>query len=223
MSKLRIAFLTLLAACALNAVLAVSAYAEEEAEMLLNGTAITSEVEAEIPSTLLLEDMSATLKPDVLCSWLFVVDFRNRNLGYYILVLDLGKTTEISESKPLTCEASSACESSTATAYPTHLEWHYELLGIIFRRWMLLEDEETKPGLPGFTVLCHTILGTITDTCEGATEAEMTNVSGGVELTYSENEEITPAANCSLGGAKSGLIVGTGVVKAVSGGTLAVS
>jgi hypothetical protein len=222
MSKLRIALLTLLAACAFNAALAASAHAEEEAEMLLNGTPVTSGVEAEISSTLLLEDMSATGKPDVLCSWLFVVDYLNPHLGYYILVLDLAKE-EVSESKPLTCESSSTCESSKATIYPIHLQWHYELLGFLRPRWMLLENEETKPGLPGFTVLCHTILGTITDTCEGATESEMVNVSGGVELIDSENEEITPAVNCSLGGAKSGLIVGTGLMQAVGGGTLAES
>ncbi|HEY5285835.1 MAG TPA: hypothetical protein VIJ50_01865 [Solirubrobacteraceae bacterium] len=219
MSKLRIVFLILFAACALNAVLAVSAYAEEEAEMLLNGVAIKSGVEAEISSTMLLEDMNAPVKVDVLCSWLFVVDYSNPSLGYYILVLDLAKTEEV----PLDCEASPSgtCENNLALVTSIHLAWHYELLR---RRWMLLEDEETKPGEPGFEVLCQSsLLGDIKDTCTGPTEAELSNVTGGVELNFSENEEITPAVNCTLGGTKSGLIAGKGLMTPIGGGTLTLS
>ncbi|HEY5287011.1 MAG TPA: hypothetical protein VIJ50_07895 [Solirubrobacteraceae bacterium] len=77
-------------------------------------------------------------------------------------------------------------------------------------------------GNPGYSIVCKTILGTTKDLCSGATASEEINVTGGVESIFSENEEITPAQTCEVGGAKSALLVGSAVLKPDSG-TLTVS
>ena len=77
-------------------------------------------------------------------------------------------------------------------------------------------------GEPGYELSCPTLIGIQTDLCEGKPDADMNNVVGGVESVFEENETTNPRGNCSMGGAKSWLTVGKGVM-APSSGTLTVS
>lgn len=72
--------------------------------------------------------------------------------------------------------------------------------------------KEIGNGEPGWTVVCNTILGEVTDTCEGATSAKTTDneVKGVVEAEF---EAKSAKATCTLGGAKAGTMRGSLTVK----------
>jgi hypothetical protein len=76
----------------------------------------------------------------------------------------------------------------------------------------------------GYEVECKTPLGTLANTCEGETSAELKNVTGGVEGIFNAAAPISSqATNCTLTGTGTGLLEGKGLITLENGLTLTVS
>lgn len=123
---------------------------------------------------------------------------------------------------PLSCTITTkgACEEangSLISVTPVDLPWttSVALSGTAFT------DAITKE--PGYLIECKALGIKVDDTCKGNTSTELVNVATGVEGIFSESETITPAANCTIGGEKAGLAVGSGITTHLTGGTLSVS
>jgi hypothetical protein len=212
MRKIQTVGLALVAVLAMSAVAVASASA---AEWLLNGAKITAATSAPSEGALTLEDTKApggAVKVE--CSGKFVGTVGPLAADSITEVLSLTGTSTIS----CTIITHGACEGTTAEVKGIHLPWTTELL--------LATETEFRDdivsgtgGEPGYTVVCKTILGNVTDTCTGKTSSEELNVTGGVEGIFEAKSE---KANCSLGGTGSGVILGKGISKTASG-TLTVS
>jgi hypothetical protein len=232
MRKFRILAFVLVAVCGLCAIAASAAFAAEElpAEYLWEGAKIAEK--AELPflvandpetSTLLLEDMKATGGAvDVNCSGMFN--------GVIMGPKDalITEALSLTGSKTISCAFGSnkgLCEGTTATVTAVDLPWLVEplLVGTTFAE-DIVESAEDKTGLPGYKTECETIIGKVSDTCTGDTGAIARNVAGGIESEFSEtNEAVTIPGNCTLGGAKEGLLAGVGLITDTAGGTLSIS
>ncbi|HEY5287012.1 MAG TPA: hypothetical protein VIJ50_07900 [Solirubrobacteraceae bacterium] len=209
MRKIKILGLAIVAVCVLGSIAVASASAAPE--WLVGGAKMESSLLVESEGNLLLEDM--TLGVDVTCSGKFIGTVGPGAKDLITEVLDL------ENKNPLSCKAS-ICEGELVAVTPVNLPWETELLLITVGGKEIMVD--MLLGSPGYSISCKTILGTTKDVCTGATASEEINVTGGVEGVFSENEEITAPGTCEVGGAKSGLVVGSGVSKPDSG-TLTVS
>jgi hypothetical protein len=209
MKKIHVIMLSLVAVFAFSA-FASSAFAADE--WLANGAAISTALTANTEGELLLEDTSLGL--DVNCSGKFEGTVGPGAADEITKVVDLeGKN-------PLHCSAAS-CEGGLATVTPVHLPWKTKV--VLSGEKFLDELGPGTGGEPGYKVSGCKILGIeTTDECTGKTDSELTNGTGDVNGTFSENEAITPRGNCTFGGEKKGLVVGTGLTS-VSGVTLSVS
>jgi len=229
MRKIQILGLALFAVFALAAVSASSAFAE--AELLLNGAKMTAaqEIPTEDTGELLLEDMGATGKPDVLCSGTFDGHTEGPLLGLVTAVLNLAK--EGSGTLVECVDDNNVC-SSPVDVTALNLPWHFEILlmvGGTFWYYLFMLLFETGK-VPAYEVDCNSLLGLVADTCETPNQEDgssgpMENATGGLLTEFSESEnanEGTVPGNCSVGGAKMGLLAGDGFLTSTSG-TLTVS
>lgn len=219
MSKFKTIPLALVAVFALSAVVSATASATQ---WLITGTSLSGTLSVTIGETLLLEDMGATPKLDVLCSGFFDGSITAPNLDEITKVLNLAKAEEI----PLDCTVDSptgACEENLATVTPIHLPWLTELLLVSGTTTLWLDDLTGTGGEPGYEVLCQSsLLGDVKDTCSANTSANVENTASGLLVEFSEEEAVTPPGNCTLGGSKEGLVVGNGFMTPDEG-TLTVS
>ena len=234
MKKIEIVWVALFAVLAFSAVVASSAFAEDT-QWLWEGNEVTAELAVDTAGELLLEDAGASLKFDILCSGLFggvvggLLGTAGPPLGEVNDVEDLvGNLTSATVTKPLDCETETSCAEKLANVTPINLPWKTELLlethvGVSEFIDDFTSDNGVAGAKPGYTVDC-TVLGVLLeDTCTGEPKALLENETGGVLGTFDENEGVNTAGECSLGGAKSGLVIGSGLMTHTGGGTLSVS
>jgi hypothetical protein len=194
-------------------------------KFLLNGEEVKSETMASQGSgEISLEDMKAPGPPDILCSK--IEDYTGwwpfRRLVQWLMLNATPLLIDGTEGEPgVLCDSEDmkgVCSSVTVAV--RGLPWKTEVVLSGSTYVELILSEAGK--VPGYTVDCTTILGLIEDVCTGEMGMILTNVSGGVNAEFSENETINPPLNCSLGGEKSGLVLGSSLITS-SSGTLTVS
>jgi hypothetical protein len=197
--------LAIMAALAMSAVAAGSASAAHQ--WLIGHAAITSPVTIHSHGLLLLEDTKATGGAvKVHCAGHDV-----GTVGPGALDLVTKVTLELlGTKKQIACNIDTAGQcKQPVTAEAVNLPWHTELTlitlgGIPTVRDMLMSS---GAGNPGWAVTCNTILGNVTDTCTLALgHTGVQNVSTGVNAIFDAN---SPNANCSQGGAGTGVVRGT--------------
>jgi hypothetical protein len=212
MRKIQITIAAFVVALTVSAIASGSALALNK--FLLNGNAITEEIDVTLTGEFLLEDMGAFGTPDVLCSlfWDGTIKPPGKT-GFVSEVLMLnGENLE----NMVDCEGQKLCMGAE------------NLLSVLELPWLLVADfsdpeagEATKE--PTLKLTCKTSLGNMSDTCSGAIGGPATNEEdGNILFELSENELVSPTLNCTIGGAKSGLMVGT-VVLSSPAGMMAVS
>ena len=225
MRKIYVLAMALFALCAVSFAGASSALAVSK--ILAGGAEIgAGGIAARVTDEFLFEDMSATGKPDILCSKTWSITISAGGVtGQITAVLNLkNELVEDAATKGdlLECTATSTC-SNPVDMIATNLPWNIEvvLVGGTFVSLIL----NGGAGQPGYTFDCNTIIGLLSDTCTGELGAILTNEAGGLLGEFSEtNEAITTPVNCTLGGEKQGLFAGTGFLVNLSGtGALTVS
>ena len=220
MKKLHIIGLALVAVFAFAAISVATASAETTllAEWLAGGTQVSENTAATNEGELLLEDMGTGT--DVSCSGKFVGTIGLSGVDSITLVEDLeGKDNSLN----CVITAKGACEEangSLITVVPVNLPWA-TLLYLMADGTFLDEISSSGAGAPGYLVECKALGIKVDDTCSGATQTVETNVTGAVEGAFSENETTTPPGNCTIGGSKQGLVVGSG--KSTTPASLSVS
>ena len=235
MKKIHLIGLALFAALAVSAVAVASAFAVEPV-WLLNGAVLTGAVKVDLANIagtkLLIEDMKTGT--DLLCSGLFEGTINSNGKDEITLVEDLEAkdVTKANEGNAETgwvdCEISAKglCEEANGAltkVFPLGLPWKTQLLLIVVGGKEIIVDDLQGTTL-GYLVECLSFGVKVDDACTGETSGEVLNVVGGVESIFNEaNLEITPAVNCTIGGAKEGLQSGAGLVTPTAGGTVTVS
>lgn len=197
--------------CAMGAVVAGEAFAEElPAEFLSTEGPVIQGLKTIETAALLIEDMRAPGGAiDILCS----VQIEGEFLTELRKDLDITKVVSLAGATDIRCAftARGACTGTEALIEAINLPWLREpiLLGVNFFTPLL----GTGAGNPGYRLVCTTILGESEDKCTdedaGSTD---TNITEGISEEYPEsNEEINPPGNCTLGGTGAWLIVGSGI------------
>ncbi len=215
MKKIHILGVTLFAMFAFGALSAGSAFAAETAQWLVDsGTIALGEainVNVSVNSTgLLLEDMNATLKPEVLCT-------KAEGLGF---VYSNGED-EIVEG---TCTASESMTSGvTCTApKPVDLPWLTQLVQETSGEYLDLIKSDGK-GEPGWQVECTALGVKVSDTCvteNGKPVQKNDEATEEVESIFALEVEKSEEANCTVGGKEEGLLAGSLFLTALVGGVL---
>jgi hypothetical protein len=228
MKSFRLVGVAMLALFAFGAVLAASASAVTFllAEWLVNGVAVTTELLAESPGTLVLRDTG--LKAAVECEG-FVDGWVGPNsLGYASEVLNTAKeaisTTNLT-SLAFTCTPVETCSGTTAELWALNLGYESEVelmedSGSIYYVSLILPH--AGGGEPGWSIGC-TVLGIKEeDECTGPSTAGKEGAAGELTLSGTSLLEVFSKAfselaegklgNCSLGGE------GTGEVTSSKGG-----
>lgn len=230
MKSLRLVVGILMAACIGSAFAAVSAPASFLlAEWLLNGVRLTENDLVEIEGEILLVDLSASVKPDILCSGIYFGWVGPEALGWVSEVLNLD--LEPISITPLTVlallclvDGTSGCEASTPTVdvYPVGLPWEIEIelleqVGVFF----IVLFFKHGGGRIGWEITNCLVLG-LSQTDECTNESNETIAGAAAELTLegtlllgSFSEEITllagvKLANCTQGGVERGVVEGGG-------------
>jgi hypothetical protein len=209
MRKIQIIGLALFAMFAFAAVSVTTASAETTllAEWLVEGKPVTASTATVNEGELLLEDMSTAT--DVLCSGKFVGTIGANGVDSITLVEDLEAKDNL-----LNCiiTAKGACEEANGSLIlvtPVNLPWATKLI-LMENGEFLDEIFSSGVGNPGYLIECKALGIKVDDTCTGITQTQEKNVTGGVEGIFNESEAITPAGNCTIGGEKAGLVVGSG-------------
>lgn len=217
MRKFKVLTIALAAICAFGA-LSVS-QASAVSKVLVNAAEPANETLLIVGDELLLEDMNAVGKPDILCSGEFdFLTFEKGTLLFIDEVLMLGGELLADESGNDMVDCTSmngTCEGEVLVS-AVNLPWHVviELSGTTYIGHIANEAGKT----PGYTTDCNTFLGLVADTCTGETGAILTNETGGVLGVFSEtNETITLPGNCTVGGEKQALLAGEGLITSPSG------
>jgi hypothetical protein len=192
---------------AMSAVAASSASAAEELphEWLLNGLLIAKPIKIHSLFLILLTDLHATGgEVKVHCK-----GFNSGTVGPHALDLVETVTAELlgtNDKVPCTFDKAGACLTSTApTLLALHLPWHTH----IYLEGTEVRDDIVSDGNgdPGWAVTCKTIIGNVTDDCTAPLgSAALENIMGGGVLALFD--ALTPAANCSQGGALAGHVTG---------------
>lgn len=229
MRKFQIFGLAVFAVLAFGVLSVASATAAPK--LLLNGANTTELKLTEITGELLIEDKAE--KVDLLCSSVSDIDVAAGGELFEINEILMLSKELLAENEAVLgvvqvgdmveCEAMEGpCEGSGAEAIlitAVNLPWNVDVLlvevgGVNLYRGDLLPNASGDE--PGFIVDCETVVGLITDECviEGETGLVLANEAGGLLGEFSESEEITKRGNCSLGGAKSTVIVGDGLFSA---------
>lgn len=244
MKKVHATGLSLIAAAAVCAVSAASALAADE--WLANGAPIAAALVVEIPMELTLISLTSaggTILEEIACSVIFdgkvgpvaagvIEDMTNLTNEF---IGELGMLNE----RFLDCEVIKDNESLSACVIHSLVEvwldalnlelgltWttQIELMGAepLFLNHIFGGGVEKEPG---YVLKCKLNGGnTIEELCESLRSAALENVVGGVKMTFNwENPIDTEIANCSLLGANTGALKGSGVIKLTNGETLSVS
>jgi hypothetical protein len=234
MKRFRLMGVTMVALFAFGAILAASASAATFllAEWLDGGTAVTTELLTEVTGELLLEDVK--LKSAVLCSGVLDGWVGPNSLDYVSEVLTLGggsvNTTALSASG-LSCTPQTGCESGkAATAWAVNLGWETEAelmedTGGPFLVDLLTSTHGAKTV--GWELECTVLLVKDSDECtvtEGVAELtlEGTALLGSFSDGFTELAGLK-LAECTLGGAETGVVEGNGTYSASGGGELTAS
>jgi hypothetical protein len=218
MRNIQILAFTLFAICAFSASAAMSASA---GELLLNGAKITGEIPIQVTGEMLFEDMGASGIPDLLCSGIAVGHTVTGTLGFGTAVLTLagvetGGTVECTDDK----NVCSGAVLLTSLNLPWHIE--IELMTAGINEFLALTVAEVGK-VPMYQVDCNSLLGLITDECEGVSSGRLENTAEGLLLEIGGSAETAPGS-CSLGGANQELLESLGkLIVSSSSGTLAVS
>jgi hypothetical protein len=217
MLRIQMIGLAILAALAMSAVAAGSASAEKWQWLLFHSATgvhllLNKEELVESEGLVLLEDSKATGgATQVHCH-----GFDLGTIGPHALDLVLSVTAEALGTKksiPCTFDKVGLCKSGTTpTAEAVHLPWHTELVELKAGKVSDLILGEGA-GAPGWAVTCTNILGgKTTDECteeSGKPAAPFVENDGSLGVLARFEEENTPPAKCSLGGATSGHVSGT--------------
>lgn len=222
--------LAAIAALAFSVIAVASASAATE--WLLNGAAIgtATEVTTTGELTTLADTGTGT---EVKCSGIFDGTVGPGAVDKIEKILNLSKVEETTENlakvvvPAVSCTVVKAglCSVSVGAliwVIPIHLPWTTSLTLPEATLWVDSITTGTG-GEPGYEVSCPTVLGTQTDVCEGKPGAVVTNVTGGVEGVFENNEATNPRGKCSIGGAKTALTLGSGLTALTGAGTLTVS
>jgi hypothetical protein len=191
-------------------------------EFLLNGEAITTEMNFEGESEIAIEDMGGLSKTTILCSkYEDYSGFWPFRLLLEWLMLDrkplLSNGVEGTPGVLADCVNHAAVCSGEPTVAVIGLSWEQGELVLEGETFVMLvlKNEANEPG---FEIKC-TILGIpMTDLCTGEMSWVLHNVTGGVNAELAAGIEL----NCSIGGAKQGLVSGSSLLTS-SLGTLSVS
>lgn len=219
MRKFSLLVLSLTAALAFGAMTVSSAFGASA--VLLNGAVPSALFGVEMTGEFLFEDMKEP--PDILCSGIFDMDIEAGGVTGAIesfLTLTKELLEVVGGGDLVECEehgTSKLC-SNPVDVVTVGLPWPFETMLTAGGLWYLLINPHAGGPGPGIILDCNSILGLIEDTCSGPTGAQLINGVSGLEMSFLEaNEEITPAGNCTLGGAKEFLILGVGVLTSPSG------
>jgi hypothetical protein len=229
--KLQVSFVMLLATLASSSMLVASASATPTGEQwLYNGEEVTSSLNIEVSTELLLEDTDAGgIKTATQCSMILKGSVKGAE-GEISEILNLAKEaislTPLSGTS-LSCTNKENCESSKVWA--VDLSWPIApgAVEASEKELFIFTALEGSKGSPGWYVEC-TVLGIkSSDECTYEDlEAEAKNVTGGIEATFSkaqEEELLVPLGTCSISKGETGVVEGSGTIKATEGGTLSVS
>ena len=212
MKKIHILGVALFAMFAFGVVSAGSAFAVETAQWLVDAAtiALTEKVNVDLTTNsagILLEDMNATLKPDVLCLTVAkALGFLYSNGEDEVVE---GECTEVeSMTSGVTC----------SSVKPVNLPWLTQLVQESSGAFLDLIKSDGK-GIPGWEVECTALGVKVTDKCEtenGKPEQLNNTSTEEVEATFLESVAESEEAKCSVGGEKEGLVVGTLLTDALS-------
>lgn len=207
MHILSIALLSMFAVCAVSA---GSAFAVETTQWLIDGTSIPlAEMwNVNITAELLLEDMNATLKPDVLCLEVLGLQWLLSNGEGQVVELECMKVEVMTSG--ITCEIPK----------PLNLPWLSELLqGVTGGKEFFFQRWTSGRGPWGWEVSCTALGIKVVDDC--TVEEEKTPLREDGEESESELEEAPEnkeeEANCTVGGKAEGLQVGDLFGEALTG------
>lgn len=245
MTKIYIVALAISAACASFAVVAAPAFAEDE--WLAKGVAILAQLASETPMELTLvslEKAGGAVLEEILCSLIFDGQVGPKSEGVIEDMLNLSGETVgelgMANEKALDCTVVNsvgssmiACKLNTLVELWTNnlnlelsLTWktQIELMGAepLFLNHIFGAGVEKEVG---YTFKCELNSGiTIEELCEGLISAALENTLEGARMTFNwENPIGTEAGTCSLLGAATGTLKGSGLVKLTNGEFLAVS
>jgi hypothetical protein len=204
MRKYHILGLTFLTLIASGAILATTAFAEEEkaGEWLDNGKALAAEQGVTTSMEFTLEETKIPVleKAKILCSALFVgtVGIGADDLITAMLDLD-GEPVSEQPGEGLICEAKESCQAGTDNElWPSKLPWETLLTQMASGAFLDLIH-------PIFIMLCLVpVFEEIEVLCEGLTSSELLVVAGGfIEPMFSAAAG-TEKLECSIGGENSG-------------------
>ncbi len=201
----------LLAMLAFSVVPAESAFATETAEWLVDGATIALTEKVNVDATVnsagvLLEDMNATLRPDILCTGL-------KGLGF-IYSNGEGEIVEVVCTATETMTSGVTCEAPA----PINLPWLTQLTqgsGLRYRDSI----RSNGKGEPGWEFTCTALGVKVTDTCaseNGGPEQINDDATEEVESLFPEAVEKREEANCTVGGKEEGLIFGSVLLDALN-------
>jgi hypothetical protein len=239
MKKFQLLGLALFAVFAFSVVAAASAFA---GEWLLDGAAIAAPVAAETEGFLLLSDLKAILgaAAEVLCSGIIVGTVGAGSADTTTEVLNLAK--EAISLTPLTglaleCEPEKGC-TAPVLVWAENLSYTSAIVLMAGAGELEFLDlfSTSGNGQPAWEVECESLIGKVSDLCEGETSGWLVNMAEGSEKDvlgfFSEADEEAEGllATCTLSGAKTGGVetenedgtFGGGLIF-VTGHTLAVS
>jgi hypothetical protein len=163
-------------------------------EWLLNGAPIASaiSVDSEDVGSLLLQDHGAFTEPDLLCTETDEGTVGPGAADTETVFTVTGCVTDSGECRNVIFKA-------------VDLPWRTELVlvGTAIRDNLKANGK----GEPGYETACETFIGTLHDTCKTElwSAGFVENNASGVKFAF---DATTEPANCSLGGAKAGLIEG---------------
>jgi hypothetical protein len=230
MKQIHILGLALFAVLAFGAFAASAAFAVEAPQYLVNGATIAlgTRVNSDIISAaaqggggpVLIEDMNASTKPDILCE-----------VENSLMWLESNGVSEIVSGE---CK-NPVVDSGTCGKpifVPVNLPWTGTLLESTAGNYeMDLTQGKglTEAEAPGWLAECEVLFVKIDDTCTTTRgKVLLSNLADGLlEGEFMEVIALEEQVNCTVGGKEQGLVVGTGVIHALNASaelqTLAVS
>jgi hypothetical protein len=204
-----------------------------------NGSPVTHPLAVSQRQTLLLEDMREKLAMS--CDMVLhgtVGPGREALVTYIEGPRGASERTSLSSSRTMNCRyvggGSGYCEAGEhPIVAPQNVVWSDRIAtrrhGRVRRVGVIAQEKPGEGGHPGWLLECLIFGIAIEDVLENQTAemsaAALSNVTQGVESRFLDDEAVTPAVTCSMGGQGQGLIatLGASVVKAKHGGTLSVS